>query len=144
MRQFSTSKVTAYIAALLFTVILTACGGGTENVQYTNDTPPADPGGGNTPPPPSDPLPTTNKSVSLSWLPPLTYTDGSTLNNLQGHNIYMKTGSGSFVKIYTINTAGLATHLVENLSPGTYTFTVTAFNSAGIESDFSQPVTITL
>ena len=144
MRRSNANKVTGYLVALLFSVILTACGGGTENVQYTNDPPPADPGGGNTPPPPGDPLPTVNKSVSLSWIPPITYTDGNSLNDLQGHNIYMKTGSGNFVRIFTINTAGLATHLVEDLSPGTYTFAVTAFNSAGVESDFSETVTVTL
>ena len=141
MRQVMTNKFSVYLAALLFSIILASCGGGTQNVQSgSNEVPP---GGGNTPTP-TDPLPTTTTSVSLSWNPPLYYTDGSTLNDLQGHNIYMKSGSGNFVKIYTLNTTAVATYLVENLSPGTYTFAVTAFNSSGVESSFSQTITVTL
>ena len=141
MRQVM-NKISISLAALLFSIILASCGGGTQNVQSGVDNPPPD--GGNTPPAPNDPLPTTTTSVSLSWVPPLYYTDGSSLSDLQGHNIYMKIGSGNFVKIYTLNTTATATHLVENLSPGTYTFAVTAFNSNGVESSFSQTVTVTL
>ena len=142
MRQVITTKFSIALAALLFSIILASCGGGTQNAQAgANDVPPT--GGGNTPPQ-NDPLPPTTQSVSLSWMPPLYNTDGSSLSDLRGHNIYMKTGSGNFVKIYTLNTTAVATHVVENLGPGTYTFAVTAFNTDGVESSYSQTVTITL
>lgn len=147
MRQVVTSRFSFYLTALLFSMILSACGGGAQNIGNSDL---GNSGGGNpsptpTPTPPNnDPLPTATKSVSLSWNPPLYYTNGDSLDDLKGHNIYMKTGSGSFVKIYTLNTTAIATHLVENLSPGTYTFAVTAFNTGDIESSFSQTVTVTL
>jgi len=80
---------------------------------------------------------TTSSSVSLSWLPPTTYSDGTSLTDLAGHHIYQKLDSGSYERIHTINTAGLTEYLVEDLTPGDYTFAITAFNDAGTESIYS-------
>ena len=140
---------TGYVLILLFSAVLTACGGGSDSIQYGAN----NPDNGNTPPPeqtpapaptPSPDLPAANQSVSLSWLPPLSYTDNSSLTDLQGHHIYMKIGTGNFVRIHTINSTATATYTVENLAPGTYTFAVTAYNSSQVESDFSNIVSVTL
>jgi len=135
MRLFQNTSTSKLIVIFIFSYFLGACGGGGGSISETGTS-----GTTNT-----NNLPgPTNKSVTLSWVAPLSYSDGSNLGDLQGHHIYMKTGSGSFVRIHTIYSPGLLSYFVDNLSPNTYTFAVTAFNSQGIESSFSQPVTITL
>ena len=38
----------------------------------------------------------------------------------------------------TIDNPGITTYVIENLAPGTYEFSSTAFNSNGIESEYSN------
>ncbi|WP_405240811.1 putative Ig domain-containing protein [Lentisalinibacter orientalis] len=76
-------------------------------------------------------------SVTLSWTPPAENTDGSALTDLAGYKIYYGTSSGNYGNSVTIDNPGLTTYVVDNLSPNTYYFSATAFNSTGIESDFS-------
>lgn len=143
MRQAMTNKFTQYLTALLFSVILTACGGGSDNIEYGNNTQTGTgntggTGGGN------NPLPQGDRSILLSWDAPLYYTDGSVLN-VQGHKIYMKAGNGNFVLVGTLTGTFTLTHTVNNLSTGTtYTFAVTAFDNQGAESSFSNTVIVTL
>lgn len=87
-----------------------------------------------TPPPPS------TGSVTLSWTPPTRNTDGSTLTNLAGYRIYYGTSASSLTKTISINSAGLSSYVVTDLPPATYYFAVTAYNSAGAESDRSAVV----
>jgi len=135
MKLFQKNSILKMIVMFIFSLLLGACGGGGGTITETG----APTNNGNNILPGS-----TNKSVMLSWEAPLSYSDGSNLSDLQGHHIYMKTGSGSFVRIHTIYSPGLLSYFVDNLSPNTYTFAVTAFTSQGIESSFSQSVTITL
>ena len=76
-------------------------------------------------------------SASLSWTPPTTRTDGSPLNNLAGFRIYYGTSSGVYTETISLNSAGLTSYLVEGLSGGTWFFTMTSFDTDGIESNFS-------
>lgn len=122
------------LGILLILVLLTACGGAVDGGDSSYDA--GSDGGSNGP--------IGNESVTISWLAPDTYTDGSYMSDLEGHHIYMKVNNGSYKRIHTINSAGLLTHVVENLGPATYTFAVTAFNSDGLESSFSNAVRITL
>ena len=80
-------------------------------------------------------------SVELSWTAPAENTDGSVLVDLGGYKIYWGTTSGVYPNSVTIDNASVSTYLVDNLSPGTYEFVATSFNSAGVESTYSNPTT---
>lgn len=76
--------------------------------------------------------------VTLSWTAPTQNTDGTALNDLAGYRIYYGTSPGNYPNPISINSAGMTTYVVGNLSPGTYYFVSTAVNSMGIESDYSN------
>jgi hypothetical protein len=82
--------------------------------------------------------PTTDGSATLSWQPPTSRTDGSTLTNLAGYRIHYGTSPGNFTQRITISNAGVTSAVIEGLSPGTWYFAATAFDSAGVESDYSN------
>lgn len=73
-------------------------------------------------------------STSLSWTPPTLNEDGTTLTNLDGYNIYYGTSSGTYTEVILIDNPSVTTHLVENLTPGTYYFAAKSFNTADEES----------
>jgi hypothetical protein len=77
-------------------------------------------------------------SATLSWTPPTRNTDGSALTNLAGYRIFWGTARGSYPNSVTLNNAGLTSYVVEQLTSGTWYFVVTAINSAGAESSFSN------
>ncbi len=83
-------------------------------------------------------------SVTLSWTPPTQNTDGTALTDLAGYKLYWGTTAGSYPNKITIDNASVSTYVVENLVPGTYEFVATAFNSSGVESDFSGVATKTV
>jgi hypothetical protein len=83
-------------------------------------------------------------SATLSWVPPTTNVDGSRLTNLSGYRVYWGTASGSYPNSVTLNNGGLASYVVTDLAPGTYYFVVTARNSAGVESAFSNVASTTI
>ena len=148
-KQWTDLKSLLFVGLFAFTLI--GCGGGTSAVSEgsagsqttSNSTPSPSPSPSPTPaPPPSAPPPTGTGTAALSWFPPLTHEDGSTLNDLAGHNVYMDSGSG-FVKIDSTS-SGVSDYIVEGLPPGTYTFVVTAFDSKGIESSYSTPASKTI
>jgi hypothetical protein len=79
-------------------------------------------------------------SVTLEWLPPQSNTDGSYAGDLAGYVIYWGTEPGNYDQQVRIDNVGLTAYVVDSLPPATYYFTATAFNSAGIESDYSNEV----
>jgi hypothetical protein len=79
-------------------------------------------------------------AVTLEWLPPQANTDGSNASDLAGYVIYWGTEPGSYDEQVKIENVGLTAYVVDGLRPATYYFTATAFNAAGIESDFSNEV----
>jgi hypothetical protein len=76
-------------------------------------------------------------SATLTWLPPTTNTDGSPLTNLAGYKVYWGPSQGNYPNSTTLANPGLTSYVVTNLSPGTYFFVATAYNTAGAESSFS-------
>ena len=82
-------------------------------------------------------------SATLNWIPPTQNTDSTALTDLAGYNIYWG-APGNYSNSMTLNNSGLATYVVENLAPGTYEFVVTAFNAAGMESQYSNSATKTI
>jgi hypothetical protein len=90
-------------------------------------------------------LPRATGSALLSWLPPTQNVDGTLISNLDGFVIYWGTTPGSYPYSITVPNPGSTTYLVENLLPGTtYYFVTTAFNSLGLESDFSNVASKTI
>ena len=77
-------------------------------------------------------------SATLSWLAPTQRTDGSPLNDLAGFTVYWGTSLGSYPNSATITNPGVATYVVDQLTPATWFFVVTAVDSSGRESSFSN------
>jgi hypothetical protein len=81
---------------------------------------------------------TSTGSATLSWTPPMLNTDGSTLTNLAGYRIYWGTAQGSYPNSVTLNTPGVTSYVVDQLTPATWYFVVTALNDRGAESPYSN------
>jgi hypothetical protein len=83
-------------------------------------------------------------SATLSWTPPTQRTDGSTLTNLAGYRIRYGNSPGNYNRSVTVSNASVSTYVIDSLSSGTYYFVVSAFDSAGGESDESSAVSKTI
>jgi hypothetical protein len=81
---------------------------------------------------------TATGSATLSWTPPTTNTDGSALTNLAGYKVYWGTLHNNFANSIQINNPGLTTYVLEELTPATWYFAVTALNAQGVESTRSN------
>jgi hypothetical protein len=79
-------------------------------------------------------------SVTVSWLAPDRNTDGSALTDLAGFYVRYGINSSMLDQVVKIATTGLSNYVIQNLSPGTYYFTVTSYTVAGVESDASAAV----
>lgn len=86
-------------------------------------TPPPSPGGG---------------AVTVSWAPPTQNADGSLLTNLAGYRVYWGTTSANLDHVVTVANPGLVRYVISDLTPATWYFAMTAYNSNGQESDRSQ------
>lgn len=75
-------------------------------------------------------------SVTLTWDASTTNTDGTALTDLAGYKVYYGTSPGNYTA--TINAGNVTTYMVSGLAPGTYYFAVTAVNSGGAESGYSN------
>jgi hypothetical protein len=76
--------------------------------------------------------------VTLSWTPPTENTDGTPLTNLSGYKIYYGTSAAALTNSITVSTAGVSMHVVEDLTPATWYFAITAMTASGEESNFSN------
>ena len=115
-----------FILSSLFTLVfLTSCGGGSSGS-----------GGGG--------IPTGNAQVHLTWSAPTENTDGSSYDNPAGFRIYYGTTQSSLDGLEEVNSPDSTEYYVENLEEGTdYIFVMTAVNSLGAESSYSNIVTKT-
>jgi hypothetical protein len=89
------------------------------------------------PPPPTSPQPAlpppSTGAVTLSWTPPTENTDGTTLMNLSGYHIYYGTSESSLSERIEVANPGVASYVINSLTPGTWYFAVAAYNSSGYE-----------
>jgi Fibronectin type III domain len=74
----------------------------------------------------------------LSWTAPSKNTDGSPLTDLAGYHIYYGTSAGAWTSTITVLDAAETSYVVAGLAPGTYYFTVVAFNADGVDSPQSN------
>lgn len=77
-------------------------------------------------------------SATLSWAPPTSNEDGSSLANLAGYRIHYGTSPDALNQVMTVANPGLASYTVTNLGPGTWYFSVTAYTPDGTESAYSN------
>lgn len=77
-----------------------------------------------------------HESVTLSWAAPTSDANGSILNDLAGYRIHYGTGSMNYTQ--SVDAGNFTTVVINSLSPGTWCFTVTAYDTSGNESNYSQ------
>jgi hypothetical protein len=83
--------------------------------------------------------------ATLSWTVPTMNTDNTPLTDLSGYRIYCGTDQAALLQETPIDIpASELSHQITNLDSGTYFFSVTALNSAGVESDLSNVVSKTI
>jgi putative Ig domain-containing protein len=80
-------------------------------------------------------------TVALDWHPPTENTDGTALTNLKGYKLHYGTKTKTYTESIVIDNPGVLSYVVDDLPKGTYYFALTAFNSSGAESDFSNEIT---
>jgi hypothetical protein len=85
-----------------------------------------------------------NRSVTLSWMPPMEKTDGSVLTDLMGYRIYYGRSASTLNQSVVINNPGLTRYVVEGLSTARWYFAMTAVDRSGNESKRSSTVSKTI
>jgi hypothetical protein len=82
--------------------------------------------------------------ATLSWIPPTENVDGSPLLDLSGYKIYFGTTQGNYTELVNLANPGLTMYVADTLGLGTYYFVITAYDSAGDESDYSNVASKTI
>ena len=83
------------------------------------------------------PAPTPSNSVTLAWNPEAA--TGNSATNAAGYYLYIGTTNGTYTQVTDVKNA--TTYVVPNLTSGTtYYFAVTAYNSTGTQSPYSNQV----
>ena len=77
-------------------------------------------------------------SATLSWTPPTENSDGSALTNLSGYRVHYGRSPTQLSQTIEITNSSLSTYVVENLSSGTWYFSVVSVNSGGTTSVLSN------
>jgi hypothetical protein len=72
----------------------------------------------------------------LSWTPPTTNIDGTPLTDLAGYVIYYGTSSSNYTNI--VDVGNVNTYSVNGLPSGTIYFAVTAYDTSGYQSGYSN------
>ena len=81
--------------------------------------------------------------ATMSWSAPTTNTDGTPLTNLGGYKVHIGSASKSYQE--HVDVGKTVSYLASNLTDGsTYYFAVTAYDTAGVESAYSNEATKTL
>ena len=80
--------------------------------------------------------------AALSWTAPTTNTDGTAISGLKGYKVYTGTASGSYSQ--NVDVGNVTSYTNSNLTDGTtYYFAVTAYDSTGNASGYSNQATYT-
>jgi hypothetical protein len=87
-----------------------------------------------------DPPPSSGSPATVSWTPPTTNADGTTLTDLAGYYVMYGKDRTALDKRITISNVGVTRYVIEGLASGTWYFGVEAYNRAGEESPLSSLV----
>jgi hypothetical protein len=77
-------------------------------------------------------------SATLSWTPPTANTDGSQLTTLAGYRIYYGTSQSNLDQQVQIANPGISSYQLDDLTAGTWYFSVHSYTSDGTESSDSN------
>ena len=77
-------------------------------------------------------------SASLAWSAPTENEDGSPLTDLAGYRIYYGTSASDLSKRVDVGNPATTSTVVQNLTPGTWYFAISAYTQTGVESSHSQ------
>ena len=83
-------------------------------------------------------------SADVSWMPPTTNTNGSTLTNLAGYYIYYGTSAASLTQKVQVTNIGLTNYVISGLTAGTWYFAVAAYTTGGTQSSLSNVASTTI
>ena len=83
-----------------------------------------------------------SSQATLSWDAPTTNADGTPLTDLNGYSIYYGTTFNNYSQV--IDVGKVTTYTVASLTDGTYYFAVTAYDTSGNESNYSNEVSKTI
>jgi fibronectin type 3 domain-containing protein len=83
-------------------------------------------------------------SAVLSWDPPTINVDGTVYNDGAGFKVYWGTASRTYTKKVDVPGKDVKTYTATQLGVGTWYFAVTAYDTSGNESDYSNEVTKTI
>jgi hypothetical protein len=86
---------------------------------------------------------TATGSAMLTWQPPTTYTDGSSLQ-IAGYRVYWGTSQNNLNNSVNLQGGGLSSYVVDQLTPGTWYFAVSALDAAQLESSMSNVASKTI
>jgi len=119
-------KIRSVVLACLVAASSVGCGGG------GGDSSPSSIGGAN--PPPTTPPTTSLSSATVSWSAPQQNTDGSALTDLVGYEIRYGQNQDALDSYVSISGVGTQIYVIDNLTKGTWYFSVSARNSVGVLS----------
>jgi hypothetical protein len=121
-------KLTTLLLVITTSLILTACGGGggsesSDGRDTSSDTLPAD-------------------AAKLTWVAPSTRADSSYLPpaDLEGYRVYYGTSAASLILLVDLNDNSITEFDLDTLPSGNYYFAVTAYDSEGNESGYSNVI----
>ena len=81
-------------------------------------------------------------TATLDWMPSTMNVDGTPLTDLAGYNVYFGPAPGMYLDFRHLDNPGLVTYVLDLPSSGSWFIVVTALDSAGNESDFSNEVVV--
>jgi ABC-type glycerol-3-phosphate transport system substrate-binding protein len=118
-------KLTTLLSVSFITLVLTACGGGSSSDSSASSQPT-----------------TTTGEVQLSWTAPTTRTDGTylPLTELDGYRIYYGTSADNLTVLIDLNEDDITEYTVDTLPTGNYYFAISAYDSDGVESGYSNVI----
>jgi len=87
-------------------------------------------------------VPPVGLSATLDWIPPTENENGTPVPDLAGYIVYFGSLSGIYTDFRALDNPGLVTYVLDLPSSGEWFIAVTALNSAGNESDFSNEVIV--
>lgn len=136
IRQLSPVLITKTLAVVLAASLLTACGGGgSSGPAAGSSTPSAGTASGSS-------VQTQSSAFSLSWVAPVTRSDGSpiSLSEIEGYRVYYGTSAGNYTYNVNIADGSQTSATITGVAVGTYHVAMTTYDTNGLESAYSPEV----
>jgi hypothetical protein len=83
-----------------------------------------------------------SRTATIQWLAPTQNEDGSPLTDLAGFEIRYGLQTNAYSNSIDVPSPGIATYVVTGLVPGTYYFTMVAYNAMKVRSILSNEMAI--